>query len=107
MQKVTKKAKTCKTCKQITEREQIEETCDLKRCGKIIKWSNATGYPFKIDPILHDENLHSDAKYFCCFEHGLEWMKTKSPLKVKEDFVSFYLHKKEYAKLQKLLRSLG
>lgn len=105
MKKVTKKEKVCKTCKQITDREEIVEICDLKGCKKILKYDHNKGYPFKIDPFLHDEGIHTEENHFCTFEHGMEWIRTtKNPLKQADDFICFYVHKRQYNTLQKIIQ---
>ncbi len=109
MKTVTKPEVRCKTCDHITDWEEVKETCDL--CGTILDWDHVKGYPFHIDPLYHTEDGDMDMDgnrkkwVFCSIEHGLEWMATNdNPLKVEEDFISFYVHKNQYEVLKKVAR---
>ena len=103
MEKIISPTKKCKCCGNVKEYEKKIEICD--NCNKELDWNSKSGYPFKIDPLLHDESMEKKQFHFCSFECGVVWTaENHNPLYEEDDFISIYYHKEDWDKLIKIFQ---
>lgn len=105
MRKITKQAEKCSKCGRIIKSVEYEEFCD--ECEKKIHWKVETGFPFRLDFILHRKGDFAGKDFnFCSAKCMFKWLlkNGKRQLKHSDDFFGLkYWNKKNTDQLFKFL----